>query len=193
MRSRSTILVCGIVVLYSASLADAEVPTPLRERSVLLNWTEERSFDPVNGQGIEHQDVVEGNAIIYLGALGHIFSRIRSLVSPSQDGHSLGQATSSNEIVSGATKDAIWQIAGHSLEGSIKFKGGVERISVSLDNEFRSCKMTIQYRKPSDSTRVIMEGWRNDLYYLTASALKLTTCSIRQGNALGGQSEMTSG
>ena len=109
-----------LLLCLSPARAD-EIPDSLRGYTILLSWSEKRHLDTADGIGASHDTVVSGKAAIYLGSLGHIFSRVDRTVAPNV---AAAKSFSENDV-SDESKNWTWRFERRNLNGYKVHEGGV--------------------------------------------------------------------
>jgi hypothetical protein len=102
-------LIGAMIALLAIPASAEETPAPLLGHSVILNWTETRSWQPAGDGGVAHHDSVIGLASAFISKQGSVSGRYSSDVSANVDGK---LATNSLSFESGH-----WRFDGHALVG----------------------------------------------------------------------------
>jgi hypothetical protein len=169
---------CTALLLSLGPAQSQEIPSSLLQHSIVLSWSERRTFEPAGGVGMAHEDVVNGKGTIYLETAGHILSRVEMTVSASKDGKSLGDRSSVDSTT------WTWSLDRQGLNGYTAYKGGVQRISISVHGRSGNCSIQSTYGKSKGNDRFVVLGWQNESYYLVTNRLAGSSCAIQSGNAL---------
>lgn len=177
-----------LTILFFAlpSSADAENGPPnwLLGKSVVLQYTEARSFQPVEpGRGWTHEDTVDSRAIVYISDRGRIFVQAQRTVATARGNRSFS-LTKSPDITS---PDSDWSFEGEALFGLTKHgqdrSSAVKRVAVRFRRDSQICTISVTYARPQGSGSVLMQGWSGDYYYLRRHELTSSTCELKAGNA----------
>jgi hypothetical protein len=183
-----------IVFLAAPCVAEANSQPPnwLLGKSVILQYTETRSLDPVEiGLGAAHDDHVESRTKIYISDRARLFAVRQSNVVAFtlKDQPSRSSIRIKSPDVKSEGND--WRFEGDTLYGFIvqgkTQVASVKRIAVSFNRETQTCTPTIGYARPNGSKENITQGWwRGELYYIRSYALTSSSCEIRPGNIFNG-------
>jgi hypothetical protein len=99
-------------------------------------------------------------------------------VSASKDGKSLGDRSSADST------SWTWSLDRQGLSGYTVYKGGVQRLSISVRGRSGNCSIQSTYGKSQGNDRFVVLGWQNEPYYLMTNRLVGSSCAIQSGNAL---------
>jgi hypothetical protein len=184
-----------IVFLAAPGVAEADSQPPkwLLGKSVILQYTETRSLDPVEiGLGAAHDDTVDSRTKIYISDRARIFavrqSNIVAFTLKGQPSRSFSRIKSPDVKSQGSD----WRFEGDTLYGfAAQGKtqtASVKRIAVSLNQETRTCTVTIGYARPNGYKENIAQGWwRGELYYIRDYKLTSSSCEVKTGNVFNGE------
>ncbi len=177
-----------ILLLTPANTARSEngPPSWLLGKSVVLQYTEARSFEPVEpGLGRAHDDTVEFEATIYISDRGRIFAKVQRTVH-SISSRSFDLLKSPDQTSEGSD----WIFEGELLLGLNKFgaaqNAAVKRVEVRFNVHSQSCAMTLAYARPEGSDAKIFDGWHGERYYLRRYRLTSSACEVKAGNVFDG-------
>jgi hypothetical protein len=170
--------------LPSSAEAENDAPKWLLGKSVVLQYTEARSFEPAEpGRGWTHEDTVDSRAIVYISDRGRIFAQAQRTVATARGNRSFS-LTKSPDITSPASD---WRFDGETLLGLTKHgedrSSTVKRVAVRFRPDSQICTILVTYARPQGSGTVLMEGWSGDYYYLRRYELTSSTCEVKAGNA----------
>ena len=187
---RNVLLFLGSVsclLLTSAAALPSSAPAWLRGQSIVLNYFEERDFEPVEGgTGRAHADTVTSHADVYISEQGRIFAKAQRNVSAEGRRRTL---TKQFDVANGpdvASSGSDWKFEGDALYGILKLgagaTGGVKRITVRFDRGAQNCSVSVAYARASGASQMIVTGWSHDDYYLRRDEVKSAECSLSAGN-----------
>ena len=176
----------SLLILFFALPGSAEAengaPKWLLGRSVVLQYTEARSFEPVEpGSGRPHDDTVDFRTIIYISSRGRIFAQSQSAVTTAYGSRSYNLIKSPDA----ATQGSDWRFEGETLLGLNKMgdDASVERVGVRFDHYSQTCTMTLAYARAKGSEGMVLPGWHGEHYYLRRHQLTSSVCELKAGNA----------
>ena len=164
-------------VLLLAGPAFAQAPNVLRNKSIVVSWTENRSQRNF-GETAFRPVALPFVFTVYVSGEGRAFKRISTGSGQGQSGDTVGNAR--NQF-GGATET---QIRGQSIVHSSNVGGQGRRIQIALDAGYGSCSATVVTAKQSGqkviSSRSLVTGGVIEIESVSASS---ASCSIRDGNA----------
>jgi hypothetical protein len=177
-------LLISFFALPGSAEAENGAPKWLLGKSVVLQYTEARSFEPVEpGRGWTHEDTVDSRAIVYISDRGRIFAQAQRTVATARGNRSFN-LTKSPDM---ASPDSDWRFDGETLIGLTKHgeerSSTVKRVAVQFRRDSQICSIAVTYARPQGSETVLMEGWSGDYYYLRRHELTSSTCELKTGNA----------
>jgi len=167
----------GLIALFAMPASAEQTPAPLLGHSVILNWTETRSWRPAGDGGVPHRDTLAGSASAYLGKEGSVAGKYRSDVSVNVQGKPVTNSLS--------FEGGHWRFDGHALVGDYVSAQGVMRISITFSNGFKDCSLAIIYGKPKGMPAFVVEGWMKEHYLLESASVTAQKCSVQEGNVSG--------
>lgn len=168
--------------IFSIAIAPASdaaaVPPELKEKSVLLSWTDSR--EQKNGSAGDYRNVnVAMNASIYISSAGRLFVRL-SAQGRSGSGATNEQVGETGKSLGNGVRSVRYE--GRSIAWQAAFGNFARSIKVDFDNSFASCtaSQTIGKQEGSRPTEFKnVAGHVMEIRSMTASA---PSCSIRNGN-----------
>jgi hypothetical protein len=175
------LLVMGFGTLQlTAECPAQQSPRELREKSVVLNWSEIRTVKAISGQvsGREFTSRFDATFELYVSALGRVFSTFKRVSGT----HVFDD---SNEISGTGKKPPLWRFQGGALVADQAFVRGARRIAISFGDQFNTCSVSVVYRKEGEAKPIIFApSVPGDESQYEAIDIKLlsTGCSMRQGN-----------
>jgi len=154
-----------------------QIPTALRGNSIILRWSEMRTWKRLEGRraGQLFEKEFSASVTLYVSSQGRIFSKME---------RSSGQPVS-NEI-SGSTDNVLqhWDFERDALVGYITaFERGVRRLQVDFSGRFDACSMSYVYGKLGGKEPVISDKGNLELVDFKVIA---QACSVQKGNVFGG-------
>jgi hypothetical protein len=183
-----------VILNFAASVAEASNGPPKRllSKSVILKYTETRSFEPIeSGQGKAHDDTVDSRTYIYISDRARIFALgQRNIIAFTLK----GQPSRSFNLVKSPdmkSQGGDWRFEGNTLYGFSTLgraqSASVKRIAVRFNPDTQTCTATIGYARPNGYKEIITEGWRRgELYYLRHYDVTSSSCEVKSGNIFNG-------
>jgi hypothetical protein len=176
----------------SVAKADSSPPKWLLGKSVILQYTETRSFEPVElGQGKAHDDMVDSRTIIYISDRARIFAlgqrNITAFTLKCQPSRSFNLIKGPDMKSQGGD----WRFEGNMLYGFSTLgraqAASVKCIAVRFNPGTQSCTATIGYAHPNGYKEIITQGWwHGELYYLRHYDVTSSSCEVKTGNIFNG-------
>jgi hypothetical protein len=173
------VLLIGLSVALTAFAATA---APVTNKSVEMNWRENRT-DKMLWSGKVSQLGIQTKLTIYISSKGQVFSEMnRSGNVSRQVGDSKPEGN--NPLT---WKIQNWHFEGRKLVGLQKFgPTGARRISIDFDDNFRTCRATIQSgRTGSAKTTIATYMHTGEQVEVLAEEILPPTCSVSDGNTFG--------
>jgi hypothetical protein len=179
-----------LVFFAVPSVAQAESGPPkwLVGKSIIIRYTETRSFDPVKtGFGTANEDTLDSRTNIYISDRSRIFAigqnNIVVFTLKGQPTRSVSRIKSPDSTSQGSD----WRFEGDTLYGFSSLGNSqyvsVKRIAVNFNPGSQTCTATIGYARPSGSKDNIAQGWwRGEFYYLRGHTLTSSSCEVKFGN-----------
>jgi hypothetical protein len=183
-----------IILGLAPSVVEAESGPPkwLLGRSIIIKYTETRSFEAVElGQGKAHDDTVDSRTTIYISNRARIFAigqrNITAFTLKGQPSRSFNLIKSPDMKSQGGD----WRFEGSTLYGFSTLgraqAASVKRIAVRFNPDTQTCTATIGYARPNGYKEIITEGWwRGELYYLRHYDVTSSSCEVKTGNIFNG-------
>lgn len=166
------------VFLWFATSASADAfPKQLLNKTISLTWGESMALVLVSsGQSMSNVFVYEKT--IYISAAGRAFTRHRvKAVGTFQ------VAANSGERLNGPEGGGVTQFQGGTLISHQDQSGVVRRSVVTFDPNFSSCTLSQSTGKSASGIYTGIDGAQ---YKMTSNTVNSPSCSIKEGNALGG-------
>jgi hypothetical protein len=166
------------IALLFAALAATEtraepMPTALRGKSLVLNWTRNFTLKTLSGKraGRIFSNVAPLAIKLYVSLQGRIFS--------SYERRDWG----TSEQVSGTGENTLhWGLEGGALVADEAEVEGVRRVIASSADGFVTCSMNVVFEKKAGTGSVVFEGTDDVQYELVDGKITSTSCTVQQGN-----------
>jgi hypothetical protein len=194
MRRLFSISIAVMMLTIVATVAMAGPPTQLYGKSILYRWMEDIDEKLVDGYT---KHVVVNQAIgLYLSSRGRLFTQSsRSIVLPRAMAPAVASGWSrdpeGHEISNKAAHSrSVFQFQGRTLTVNTQYMSGARRVTVSFDENFRTCNIDVVYGKEGGVPGVVARGLSGTTL-LIMQVIKVSgqNCTITDGNMFGGNSE----
>lgn len=178
---RRTPALVSLIGLSVAPTAFAATPAAVMNKSVEINWRENRT-DKMLWSGKVSQLAIQTKLTIYISDKGQVFSEMnRSGNVSRQVGDNKPEGN--NPLT---WKIQNWHFEGRTLVGLQKFgPTGARRISIQFDDNYRLCRATIQSGRTSSANTIATYMHTGEQVEVLAEEIQLPTCSVRDGNVFG--------
>jgi hypothetical protein len=171
--------ICVVVVglgglQMSGECRAQQIPATLRGKSVVLNWSDNRT---VNDMSARQKNVDQTSEIkLYVSEQGRVFSRFERHAGRN-DAKILTQ-------VSGAPDNYLhWRFEGGSLVADQQFIKGVRRVTITFGDGFRKCSIKVLHGKELGSQAIHYRDYNtNTEYEIITIAVTATSCLVQEGN-----------
>jgi len=172
-RSFALFLTAGVISIWSGTTFAA--PAALLNKTVTLNWSTSGMATADDGATRSYNNI--NTRTVYISSAGRTFLRM------SLRGK---KAARSGEFGPGdASAKGSVKIEGNRLVGTEAFMSGARQYIATFDSSFTSCTLQVIDAK-SGGDAIKRRGPDGRAYTVTASTGS-PSCSIRDGNAFGGQ------
>jgi hypothetical protein len=197
MRRLCSIAILFLLTTVVPTVAMAGPPTQLYGKSMKISWMEDLEIKSPNGKS--HHGVISHAYGLYVSTRGRIFfqssrvglksGRASSLLSTGigvgssrdPDGHVIRDNRSS-------THPGVDRWQGRTFTHTTEFDSGARRVTVSIDESFRTCSADIVYGREGGVPGVILHGMNAKLHMFQAKISSIS-CTITDGNMFGDNSE----
>ena len=169
----------ALILALGAAEARAEpMPSALRGKSLVLNWTRVFTLKPLSGRRAG-QIISDEQALaikLYVSLQGRVFS--------SYDRRDWGAV----QQVSGVGENTlIWRFEKGALVADEAESQGVRRVIASSADGFSTCAMNVVFGKKGGTEPVVFHSARGDDFELLDAKIASSSCTAQQGNIFGGQ------
>jgi hypothetical protein len=185
-------LVFAALLAASPAAPQGLAPPQLREHSVILNWEENLSVEPMEEPGFAHRDVVTYDLKLYIGVDGKLSAHMTRYVQTNY-----GNKLYEYDYKSGDTNNHLqWRIESTNIAGYWRVDSGifigyptsvqsVKKTLITFSEHFTNCKLTIVYDQPNGA-HFILQSWGRlgTHYYISSASVSSSNCTIQQGNAV---------
>ncbi|MCX7308664.1 MAG: hypothetical protein NTZ72_12270 [Afipia sp.] len=171
------ILFASLAIFAGPANADA-FPKQLFNKTISLTWGEALGFESLVGHA-NGSNAYIGEKLIYVSSTGRPFVRYRL--------KGMGDSRSNvqfHQKLHSPDDEGSTQFQGGTVVSHQDFGGIVRRSVVTFDASFASCSLTQTIGKSSSSPTYT--GLNGSEYKLTSSTVGSASCSIKDGNAVGG-------
>jgi hypothetical protein len=174
-------ILCFFIIMASfltiARPASAEAfPKQLHNKTVLLIWGEALGFQSAGDYNGSNSFI--GEELIYVSSAGRPFVRYRLR------GTFVGARTTQFNQKLNGPEGRVTQFEGGKLVSHQDFGGIVRRSVVTFDPNFSNCSLAQTIGKSSSSPTYT--GVNGSEYKLLSSSVSSASCSIKDGNGVGG-------
>jgi hypothetical protein len=175
-------VVIGLVSLVTVAASESaaqQIPAELREKSIVLSWSDARMIKDTTGRvrGIAQSSTVD----LYVSARGRVFSSFQR--------HAYGSRNDTNvsKQISGIGDNLLhWRFENGALVADQLFLRGARRFTINLSGGFDSCSLNVLHGKEAGTTPIRYRGLDNRVEYeIIDIKVTSTSCSVRQGNVFG--------
>jgi hypothetical protein len=193
MRRLCTIPILFLLTTAALTVAMAGPPTQLYGKSMKISWME--GLEVKRPNGTSYHGMVSHAYGVYVSTQGRVFFQsgrvaLRRDGTPSDlgvgssrdpDGHVIRDNRSSAHP--GVNR---WQ--GRTFTHTTEFDSGARRVTVNIDETFRTCSADVVYGREGGVPGIILHGMDAKLHMFQAKISSLN-CTITDGNMFGGNSE----
>ena len=178
MPCRSLFVLLAATATSAAALAQ-NAPPELRNKSVVVSWTESRSFRVVGHQAFHDQNLPRSMSV-YISSVGRPFTRMAAM--PGRRTGTAEYVGASGASNAGGSRVTAFGRRSMSLTTSMT-SGGGRRITVQFAEGFSSCTANVITAKQVGSEVIRSKSYATgaplEIRSVTASG---ASCSIRDGN-----------
>jgi hypothetical protein len=174
------LLVAGFAILQMTVECRAQLaPRELREKSIVLNWSEDRTMKPIFGSASGNERTTRFNATInlYVSNQGRVFSTFK---------RTSGRLVydDSNQISGTGKSLLLWRFQDGALVADQAFARGARRVAIIFSDQFKSCSIKVIYGKEGGTEPIIFDGTApgSPQYEAIDQKMISTGCTVRQGN-----------
>jgi hypothetical protein len=170
--------VTGFAILLLTGESQAQQPPrELREKSIVLNWSETRSVKILTGRHAGQDDTYRFDVAInlYVSAQGRVFSTLKRVA---------GRYVfdDSNQVSGTGENLLVWRFQDGALDADMAFAQGARRLAVTFSNQFNACSVNFIYGKEGGTAPIIWEAPNGERTEVIDIKLLSTSCSVQQGN-----------
>lgn len=177
MPYRNLFALLAVIVTSTAALAQ-NAPPELRNKSVVVSWTENRSFRKASEQAF-HDQALPRSMSVYISSAGRPFTRMAT--SPGRRAGSVDFVGASG--ASNARGVRVTSFGSHSMSFTSSMTGGARQITVQFVGGNSSCTANVVMAKQAGGdiirSKSYVTGEQLEIRSVTASG---ASCSIRDGN-----------
>jgi len=164
-------------------------PVKLYNKSITVHWSEDRSQKQTDGTAFSR--VTHVDLGIYISNAGRLFRQLGRTVTNSRGKvvASGGTSAAPDGSIIQANKNkysSTFQFIGRSLTGTTMYESGARRITITFDDGFRSCNVSISHGKEDGAPGLVMHSVSGRFYMLTSISISGASCSLQDGNIFGG-------
>ncbi len=173
--------VMGFASLQMAAESRAQqAPRELREKSIVLSWSETRTMKGISGHnsGREFTSRFDATVNLYVSVQGRVFSTFKRV-----SGRLVYD--DSNEISGTGKSLLLWRFQDGALVADQAFARGARRVAISFNDQFNTCSIKVIYGKKGGAEPIVFEGSApgdDSQYEAIDEKMISTSCSVRQGN-----------
>ncbi|MGD0184544.1 MAG: hypothetical protein ABSC25_04760 [Roseiarcus sp.] len=173
--------VTGFAILLLTGESQAQqAPRELREKSIVLNWSEIRTTKGISGHmsGREFTSRFDATLNLYVSVQGRVFSTFKRV-----SGRLVYD--DSNEISGTGKSLLLWRFQDGALVADQAFARGARRVAISFNDQFNTCSIKVTYGKKGGTEPIIFEGSApgdDSQYEAIDQKMISTSCSVQQGN-----------
>jgi hypothetical protein len=179
MRATAAILIIGLAPLSSPVSAQS-APESLRNKSVVVNWTVNRSLRLV-GEGPFRDMSTPFSLAIYISSAGRPFAR--TTATPGRRSGSAEAVGTSGKSYSGGTRQV--RFSGNTIEVLASNSGGARRVVVQVSGGGCSAQVTIGKDVGGSGVMRAKSLASGKAIEVRSVAVTSTSCSVREGNVFG--------
>lgn len=165
-------------------------PAELYNKTIIVTFSETRVVKFTTGTDTTIR--FENDIGIYISSAGRIFSR-QGLTHMGTAGRRARAASLTDRDPTGGVKGGGagrvgtgFRFVGRSLVSRTQYDSGAVQITISFDQGYQSCSVSILRGKEEGAPGVVMSGGGRRLRMITGGGFGGMSCSIRNGNLLGG-------
>lgn len=178
MRCRVLFVLLAAIATSAAALAQS-APPELRNKSVVVSWTENRNFRKASEQAF-HDQALPRSMSVYISSAGRPFTRMAT--SPGRRTGSVDYVGASGASNAGGVR--VTSFGGHSMSlTSSMTSGGARQITVQFAEGYSNCTANVVTAKQTGSdvirSKAYTTGEQLEIRSVTASG---ASCTIRDGN-----------
>lgn len=167
----------GVALALTATVpaTAASVPEALRNHSISISWSDDRTIRDPEGQTKMRTQV--SSMTVYVSSAGRVFSRFE---------RSTGRRdTTTNSQVSGGSDDLLhWSYEAGGLIADQHFDRGARRVMIQFGAGYADCSLRVLHGKEAGSGPIVYTGYNDRVKYEVVSiAVTSTNCSLAPGNA----------
>jgi hypothetical protein len=186
MRS-SAVWLAAFFIVASAVDSAAEVPQPLRGKSIVVGWVETRQQQFPDGT--KSQRVVRTAFAMYFSTAGRKFSKSVRFTLDQRGreqfatAHSRGPGGSLIKT-SNVRYLPTGRFVGRNYISTVKYESGARQITIAFDEAYRACTLSLTHGKEAGAPGLVMRGSSGRLLLLTSIDISSPTCAVQDGNAM---------
>jgi hypothetical protein len=189
MRRFRCAALAAVFLGVQATAAVAGPPTQLFNKSIVVNWAEDRTMEHTNGK--VYKTVIHAQMAFYVSSAGRVFTqsgRTRIMARGTSTMSSGASRGPDGEVIRTANSryatNLLWE--GRTVRERTKYESGARELTITFDEAFRSCSLSIVWGKEGGMPGIIKTGMHRELYVLRAVSMASPSCVIREGNVFGG-------
>lgn len=171
-----------LAILSVSSVAASATPPQLHDKTISLSWSVSQSLKAPDGRIVNPS--TSESRIIYVSSAGRLF--IRSARNTAAISRSNDYAPGDRNRDDRSSQVSGWRFQGNQLVAMSALSGsGGSRVQVSFDPSFSSCTLSVVFGR-SGGQSIRFRGIDGVNYEAISMSAGNPTCSIRSGNAFGG-------
>lgn len=171
-------IIAFLMGMASVPAAGAPIPAQLRDHSVSIDWTDDRTIRDPEGQTKKRTQT--SSITIYVSTAGRIFSRFNRSTSARDTDSKL-------QVSSGAGDFLHWSFEGDALSADQHFDRGARRVTIKFGAGFSDCSLSVLHGKEAGYGPIVYTGYNDRVKYeIVSIAVTSTRCSVTPGNVFGG-------
>jgi hypothetical protein len=154
-------------------------PAPLRGKSVILSWHDERT----------HKDIATGEIAtstqaseirLYISTAGRIFSELDRKGGRGGSDTKLGISDADKQFLN-------WKFEGASLVADQSFLEGARRVIIDFDSRYANCSVKVLHGKAAGSSNIKYRNFSrpSQIFEILSIKVTSTSCALQDGNVFG--------
>lgn len=181
-RTDGIALLVSLAVLTTSSAANADTPSKLYGKTVVLRWQEYRVQRADNG------DISRSNTssslVVYISDAGRLFTRLSRTSGRRSNSNDVDPEGGNQGSGTGAASNLTTSFEGSRLLISNSMKSGARQIEASFNPTFSGCSLKVRFGREGNA-EIRHRAMNGRMYNIISTDVSGATCSIRSGNALG--------
>ncbi len=180
-RTSLLVLLCASAGLTIASSANADAPSQLYGKTVMLRWQEVRVQRDDSGKTIKVN--TSSSVMVYVSDAGRLFTSMSRRNELGSNSNSVDPQGDNQRSGAGASSSLVPSFEGSRLLLNSAMRSGARQIEAAFNPSFSNCSLTVRFGRDGDA-QIRHRAMDGRMYNIVSTSVSGTSCAIRSGNAL---------